>query len=77
MLSTCDFMLSKGAFMRFGGIGICAKCCDTQGPWTWTSLGWLCDKCAGELDDVSDKIKDSDESIRSGNDAKAENEREG
>ena len=77
MLSTCDFMLSKGAFMNFMGIGVCAHCGDLQGPWALTSYGWLCDKCAGELCDVNDKIKDSYESIRAGSDAKAENEREG
>ena len=63
--------------MRFGGIGICAKCCDTQGPWTWTSLGWLCEKCAGELDNVSDKVKDDAKNSRAGSDSKAENERNG
>lgn len=27
------------------GIGMCAKCCDTQGPWTWHKGRWLCDSC--------------------------------
>lgn len=31
--------------IRFGGIGICAKCCDMQGPWTWHKGRWLCDSC--------------------------------
>ena len=40
-------MMSKG----FTGIGHCAKCGDTQGPWThFKGVGWLCDICADEYE---------------------------
>ena len=31
----------------YGGIGICIRCGDMEGPWTWyDGIGWLCDECS-------------------------------
>ena len=36
---------------RFGIIGHCARCGDTEGPWTvYKGIGLLCDMCAEEED---------------------------
>ena len=30
----------------FAGLGVCALCGDTQGPWSWEEdIGWVCDEC--------------------------------
>lgn len=44
---------------HFGGIGVCIRCGDLQGPWTWfEEIGWLCDECAEkEEQDESRKLQ--------------------
>ena len=42
----------------FGPIGHCARCGDTQGPWSlYEGIGWLCDVCAEEEDESNNKDK--------------------
>ena len=46
----------------FRAIGHCAKCGDTQGPWSlYPGWGWVCDQCAEELEKVDDFLKEKDE----------------
>ena len=49
------------------GIGICVKCGDTQGPWTLTEEGWVCDDCyeKGKENEASDCTRSrEDESFK-------------
>lgn len=59
--------MSKG----FYGIGHCAHCGDTEGPWSLIGNEWLCDACADleesktvnilNSDPVQDMVEDENE----------------
>lgn len=39
------------------GIGYCAKCGDTQGPWGWYQGVWLCEDCGEKADEGEQKMQ--------------------
>lgn len=51
--------------IRFGGIGICAKCGDTQGPWTWSEGRWLCDSCISRAKEYEKINNQSEGTVKS------------
>ena len=42
----------------FNGLGVCAQCGDTEGPWSLVSGLWLCDDCAEEVANKEDNNGD-------------------
>lgn len=39
------------------GIGRCAMCGDTQGPWVWYEGRWLCEDCGEKVDEGEQKMQ--------------------
>ena len=39
------------------GIGHCAMCGDTQGPWEWHEGIWLCEDCGEKADESEQKMQ--------------------
>ena len=47
--------------MQIPKLGVCYKCGNTNGPWTWTAKGWLCEDC-----EVEDNGRKSESGNKSG-----------
>ena len=46
----------------FNGLGVCAQCGDTEGPWSLVSGLWLCDDCAAEVTETKNNdLNEEDE----------------
>lgn len=39
------------------GIGHCARCGDTQGPWEWYEDRWLCEDCGEKVNEGEQKMQ--------------------